>query len=72
MQAQTLIVMLIVLVAAAYVARLFWRAIRGTRAGAGESAGCASGGCGCGPAEAKHAPSSRRGIETEQPGSPRR
>jgi hypothetical protein len=48
MEIQTLIVVLIVLGAVAYVTRLFWKAIRGTRAD--RAAGCASGGCGCGPA----------------------
>ena len=47
MDVQTLIVMLIVLAAAGYVARRFWRAIRGTSATASSGAGCASGGCGC-------------------------
>ena len=48
MEMQTLIVVLIVLGAVAYVARLFWKAIRGTRSDS--AAGCASGGCGHGPA----------------------
>ena len=58
MQVQTIIVLLIVLAAAAYIARLFWRAIRGTRAGAGEAGGCATGGCGCGPTAERSAESS--------------
>lgn len=48
MEIQTLIVVLIVLGAGAYVMRLFWKAVRGTRADG--AAGCASGGCGCTPA----------------------
>ena len=50
MEIQTLIVVLIVLAAAGYVLRLFWRALRGARAGATEAAGCATGGC-CAPAQ---------------------
>ena len=56
MEIQTLIVMLIVLAAAAYVGRRFWLAVRGTRAVDAGDAACAGGGCGCAssaqPAEA--------------------
>jgi hypothetical protein len=48
MEIQTLIVVLIVLGAVAYVTRLFWKAVRGARADS--ATGCASGGCGCAPA----------------------
>ena len=68
MEIQTLIVVLIVLGAAAYVARLFWKAVRGTRAES--AAGCASGGCGCAPAAS--APGGAEHTKAELPLTSRR
>jgi hypothetical protein len=45
---QTLIAVVLVLGAVAYLGRRFWRQMASAR-GKGD-AGCASGGCGCGPA----------------------
>jgi len=45
---QTLITILLVLGAAVYLGRRFWRQMASARGKGG--AGCASGGCGCGPA----------------------
>lgn len=46
MDIQTLVALVIVAAAAAYMGRRFIRTIRGTRTEAGAGAGCASG-CGC-------------------------
>ena len=46
MALQTLLALLVVAVAVAYVARRFWRTVRGGRA-SGEGDGCGAGGCGC-------------------------
>lgn len=50
--AQTIVVLVVVLAALAYVGRRAWATLRPRR----DAAGCASGGCGCGdaPAGAAH------------------
>ena len=72
METQTIVVMLIVLAAAAYVARLFWRAIKGTRGGVDAAGGCATGGCGCAGTEPEHGRAALQGIEAKPRTSSRR
>ena len=51
MDLQTLLALLVVLAAVAWIGRRAWRTLRTARArpaGGGESDGCGPGGCGCG------------------------
>lgn len=48
MELQTILALIIVLLALAYVGRRFWRTVRAARAESGGTTGCGDGGCGCG------------------------